>query len=393
MFRFLLLAFFMGVVACSDQDRPPGIASLPDAGTKENPEGGLFDAGFRDGPPPADATGFCGNEFFRVTPEPPNLYFVLDRSGSMLSVAKQGSPMTKYAAIRQASVNMVLELGDRANFGAAVFPGNSIWSECSPGKEVFPTTPGDAPGSFDGGFGPITLSFASAINVQPRGGTPIATTLYALLPILSVLPGRTSVLLATDGGPNCSLQNACGSEDCTWNIEGAKLFGKECSEEYNCCDAELSGGPGKLACLDAQATAAGVAALRDAGIRTYVLGIPGSEFYVAFLEQLATLGGSARSGSPKYYRVDDMAMLGTTLTMIGQKALITCEFTLESTPPDPNFVNVYFDNQIVAYDDNDGWTWTSDTSLRMNGDACDMLERGEVSQVQVVAGCPTQQPR
>lgn len=392
--RLALLTLALVAMACSDDGRPPGISSLPQGGSGGgSSEGGFFDAPFQDGPPPPDAQGLCGNEFFRVTPEPPNLYFVLDRSGSMMDLAAPGASMTKYYAVRQASINMVLELGNRANIGAAVFPGNPSSNECGPGREVLSTRTGDAPNSFDGGFGPVTLAFATAINLNPQGGTPIASTLTGLLPTLSSLPGRTAVLLATDGGPNCSMANECGVDDCTWNIEGAQVFGEYCAGTYNCCSPDILGGPGLRGCLDGQATAASVAALREAGIRTYVVGIPGSQYYDTLLDQLATLGGSARAGSPKYYRVDDMSKLGETLTVITQKALITCEFVLEAAPPDPTFVNVYFDKQTIPYDEADGWTWTTETTLRVNGEACARLERGEVSQVQVVAGCPTQQPR
>jgi len=145
--------------------------------------------------------------------------------------------------------------------------------------------------------------------------------------------------------------------------------------------------------LDSGATIAAVSKLRDAGIRTYVVGIPGSEYYASLLDQLATVGGSARAGSPAYYRVDDIQTLSSTLAQIGYQALLTCEFSLDEPPPDPTFVNVYLDSGLVAYDPEDGWSWTSETSLQLNGEACELLKSGAVGQVQVVAGCPTQTPR
>lgn len=392
--RALFCLSVLALAACSDEERPPGQGLFPpeeDAGAR--PDAPWIDGGFQDGPPPQDASGYCGNQFFDVTPEPPNLYFVIDRSGSMLGFAYPGSDQTKLTAVRIAAMDVIVDLGHRVNVGAAVFPGNPFVNECSVGKEVLSTRPGDMPGTFEGEAGPVAQAFSAATNLPAKGGTPIAATLTLLAPTLRALEGKTAVVLMTDGGPNCSLAHQCGPEDCIWNIEGGQLAGEWCTPSYNCCDPAIPYGPGALSCLDGSATVAAVADLRDAGIRTYVVGIPGSEYYVALLDQLATVGGSARPGATRYYRVDDVTNLGSTLAAIGKRALITCEFSLDQPPPDPDFVNVYLDSTLVPYDEEDGWSWTGDTSLALNGEACDRLESGEVATVQVVAGCPTQQPR
>jgi len=347
----------------------------------------------RDKPPQADASGYCGNHFFAVTPNPPNLYFVLDRSGSMKSTVSADSQVTKYAAVRYASIDVVASLGSAVSVGAAVFPGSPSQDECSVGMQVFPTRRGDQAGSYAGKYGPVTLAFAQAIDVLSNGGTPTAATLRFLLPLLGELKGRTSVLLATDGGPNCSTAFACGAADCTWNIEGAMVSLEKCTPDRNCCDPAMPKGPGLNACLDGVATATAVAALRDAEIRTYVVGIPGSEHYASLLEQLAVLGGTARPTSPRYYQVNDGSELGATLLHIGKLASLSCEFTLNEPPPDPKFVNVYLDQTIIALDPVNGWSWTNPTSLRVNGEACTRIERGDIAQVQVVAGCPSMPPR
>ncbi len=385
----------VAIVACASSDRPPGIESgLSDAGA--GPDGAVvFDAPTGDAPPPPpDASGYCGNQFFQVVQEPPNLYFVIDRSGSMTALAKPPSGTTKYTAVRSACVNLVRQLGSRASFGAAVFPGYPYVDECSAGIQVFPTQRGDAPDSLDGGTGPVTTAFAVATNVVPVGGTPIAATLTTLLPILSALAGKTAVVLATDGGPNCNAVTPCDTQDCIWNIEQDTLpSGLVCTAATNCCSPLLANGPGNRGCLDTSPTVAAVQKLRDAGIRTYVVGIPGSGLYTDLLDQLAVVGGTARAQTPRYYRVDDISMLQGTLSQIGDKALITCQFQLDQPPPEPNLVNVYLDATVVPYDEQNGWSWTSDTQLELHGRACDKLESGEVAQVQVVAGCPTQQPR
>ncbi|PIE06315.1 MAG: hypothetical protein CSA75_00170, partial [Sorangium cellulosum] len=112
-------------VACSNDGRAPSaIFLLPQPDTRpQEGDASLLDTNFPSGPPGPDAAGYCGNQFFRVSQEPPNLYFVLDRSRSMLDKVGLGSSTTKYAAVRKASIDVVVTFGSRANVGAAVFPG------------------------------------------------------------------------------------------------------------------------------------------------------------------------------------------------------------------------------------------------------------------------------
>lgn len=380
--------------ACSGGDRPPpsnGILDRPDDGAAGSHDGGvLFDVSQSEGPPAPDASGLCGNQLFRVAPEAPNLYFVLDRSGSMAE-SPPGQSFDKYTLMRMALLDVARTLGNRARFGVAVFPSSALTTGCEAGGEVFSTHLGDPPGDKDKD-GPVTTAIATATASSPRGGTPTAETLAVLYPILTALQGKTAVVLATDGAPNCNLARTCTPAECTYNIEGVTVNGDRCTPSHNCCDPNISQGPGGLGCVDGVATTSAVQELRDAGIRTYVVGIPGSTYYGALLDQLATIGGSARPGSPRYYQVDDMTALSTVLEQIGTKELVTCDFVLDVVPPDRTMVNVYFDQEVVAYDETNGWAWTGDTTLSFRGEACAKLKSGTVVQVQVVAGCPTKQP-
>jgi hypothetical protein len=243
--------------------------------------------------------------------------------------------------------------------------------------------------------GPVTKAFAAAINVYPIGGTPIASTLEVIRPTLSALSGKTVVILATDGGPNCNSTNPCSAKDCIWCVEGTVMANHQCSSSFNCCDPSLvsSTTPVYQGCLDAADTVAAVQVLRNSGIRTFIVGIPGSGPYASILDQLAVIGGTALATEPKYYRVDDVAKLSSILSVIGNQALITCEFTLDSAPPQKDLVNVYLDQDIVTYDETNGWAWTGAQSLSLRGTACQKLESGAYKQVQVVAGCPTELPK
>jgi hypothetical protein len=381
------------LLACSGRDRAPlsGGWDPGQGGTAgQSDGGGLIDVASPDGPPPPDAQGLCGNFFFKVSPEPPNLYFVLDRSGSMLE--KSGlSGLNRYDAVRFAVLEVERTLRDRAAYGVTLFPGNPVGNGCATGTEVFETRLGD-PMTLQGD-GPVIKALASAINHEPVGGTPTSKTLSLLVPKVKALKGKTAVVLATDGGPNCNGDISCGTSECTYNIENGYLDGKLCTGQYNCCDPNIIGGPGDLMCVDSIHTIEAVQALRDAGIRTFVVGIPGSAYYATLLNQLAVIGGSARPAQPYYFKIDDMNELSSTLLQIGTRMLLTCTFVIDQPPPDTELVNVYFDGEALAYDEDDGWTWTSDTSLTVHGEACKRLEDGLVGNVQVVAGCPTKQPR
>lgn len=342
-------------------------------------------------PPRPDASGYCGNDIIPTIANPPNLYFVIDRSGSMGDIVEGKSKST---SLEIAVVDLVRRLGARARIGAAVFPGHDPTSSCRPGVEVFPATIGDPLSYIDSGKdGPITLQFASAIHAAPFGGTPTGPTLENLLPNLTTLEGKTYVILATDGGPNCNPDAQCGALTCIPNIEA--LPG--CSQtSRNCCTNETYG---RVNCLDATRTVRAVQALREEGIITYVIGLPGAEgdvgteIYSWLLDEMAVAGGAAREGPPKYFAVDKMSELREMLASIGAEIIATCDYTLERAPKERGKVNVYFDTTIVPRDAANGWDWTGDASLSLRGEACAEVKSGAVGQVQIVVGCPTEEPK
>src|SRR5262249_15143549 len=128
------------------------------------------------GPPAPDAPGVCGNVVHQIIVDAPNLYFVLDASGSMA-----GAP---YNTVRVAAVDLVRKLGPLVNVGGAVFPRYANVDPCHVGGEVFPVTPGDP---ITGEDGPTTTGFLKATLAAPAGGTPTAATLVALTPTLKAL--------------------------------------------------------------------------------------------------------------------------------------------------------------------------------------------------------------
>jgi hypothetical protein len=105
---------------------------------------------------------------------------------------------------------------------------------------------------------------------------------------------------------------------------------------------------------------------------------------------MAEVGGTAREGLRKYYPVEDTAELEASLKSIAASVAITCEIALDYEPPDPDYVNVYFDGVLLEYDPSDGWEWAESGHVLIRGEACDQLSGGDVLEVQVVAGCKTE---
>jgi hypothetical protein len=349
-------------IACGSPERPP---PLPDPTVNEGGAAGAGGAGGGGGcvedaasPPSPDAQGLCGNTFLQATSDPPNVYFVIDRSGSMQEIV---DGRMKWDAVASALVALVRRLGSQVNVGAAVFPGPQTNPDqgCSTGAEVFPTRPGDP---LENGVctvdGEVTRAFSRSISLPsggvPLGGTPTAATLRRLIPTLAALPGRTVVILATDGGPNCNENAACDEGKCIPNIERAP----GCDPGVNCCSPAL-GGPGS--CLDDLATVGAIADLARRGIKTYVLGIPGTAPYATLLEELARTGGTTRpaGSSAGYYDVEHLTELDGILASIGSTVLLSCHIHLDTAPREMSLVNVYLDRQLVPYGAPHGWIWTN----------------------------------
>jgi len=367
------------VVACGDQ-APPFISDPVPSDAQA-----ASDVGFGETPAPTcnagKDLGVCACTEIGFLTDAPNLYFVLDRSGSM-------DTNGKWSTIRIVVAQVMKSLGPRANFGVAIFPNPNDSDTCAPGAQVMSVRAGDAPA---GTQGPTTSAMLAVTAAPPEGGTPTAATLNGLLPTLSALPGRTFVILATDGGPNCNAQATCDSTMCTYNIENAQ--GCPTNGAPNCCAQTPQDQLAQLSCLDAQPTIDAVTAIGKAGIPTYVIGVPGSAPYASLLDNLAAAGGTARTNEPLYYAVDstDEAALTAALAQIAAKITATCTLTLAQPPPDPTHVNVYFDNQPVPADPVNGWTLSGST-VTLVGSACDEVMSGAVLNVRVVAGCPTVQP-
>ncbi|MDB5216840.1 MAG: CglB [Myxococcaceae bacterium] len=367
----LLVGVAVGIAACGTSHPPPAGDGNGGSLPRADPQLGGGDGGAR---PPGcgvkDDGSACNCIDVPLFADPPNVYFVLDRSLSMRESAK-------WEHVRTTVGRVLRDIGPRASFGATVFPGLSDDS-CGPSQEVMSLRPGDPPSSVDG---PTTSFLLNATDTIPKGGTPTATALRDVLQRLQGVPGKTFVVLATDGGPNCNAALSCDYSTCIPNIEEAP--GCSAAGPTSCCS-------GPEQCLDSAATTAAVASLKSSGVPVYVVGIPGSAFYAALLDDLATAGGTAQAGSAKYFRVDvagDVELLAT-LRRVLAKIVATCTFTLRDPPADPALVNVYLDEVVEPKDATNGWTLEGSV-VTLRGNACARVMNGDVLGVRVIAGCPS----
>jgi hypothetical protein len=374
---------FLAFAACGSE-RPPvgegGIATTPASGG----DGNYFELDGGATAPPGCGTTPDGTQCDCVDVplfvDPPTLYFVLDRSGSM-------SANDKWNQVRVTVGTIMRSLGPRANFAAAMFPGSSSTATdvCVPGAEIMSARPGDPPSATDG---PTTTTLLDVTRVLPGGGTPTGATLDVVRTQIAKIPGKVYIILATDGAPNCNANAACGYDECQLNIEGADGCPKE--GPNNCCEPPDGY---RENCNDSQSTLGAIATLRTIGAPVYVVGLPGAEAYSNLLDQMAVAGGTALATSPRYFAVDtaNQAVMLAALKKIAAAITGTCTFDLKEAPSSPDHVNVYLDEQVLPYEPVNGWTIDGKT-VSLVGDACNRVKNGDVLDVRIIAGCPRVEP-
>lgn len=375
--------------ACQEEARPPPAAAPSPAPTEP---ASLVEPG--EAPTPATMSP-CGATTAKLEFVRPNLYFAIDASGSMTDAIPPGesanyapgtAPYSRYAALAVAIQSLLARVGHRVNYGATLFPRGA--DTCDAGEEIRALGAGDDVSfALSGELGPELRSFMFYIRRRaPDGATPVALALDALASPLAAAGPNTYVFLATDGGPNCNPAYGCGVDTCMPNLEKLRLTAElVCDDTLNCCDETLFG---PANCLDSEGSLGAVRRLAAAGVKTIVIGMPGSEIYGDVLDQLAVAGGSPRPDAPHYYRVSDAEALQATVSALGLTVAMSCTIQLSEPPPDPTLVNLLFDGELIPNDPVDGWTFADERTVVVQGAACALLEAGQVLQADVIAGCP-----
>lgn len=396
-------------VACSEAPRPP-----PFAGGGAGSEGGAGPIHVGDGdpevepdcegPPSPDTTTLCGEQVVPVVVSKPTLYFVVDVSGSMAEPLSTGDPddaVTKLQASQAALLSLTLEHGHRIHFGLATFPGPDEDEDaligCGAGQQTFEVREGDPLLCLNRPGGDVHAAFETAVSkLQATGGTPLSSTLLALTDTILDLPRPASIVLLTDGAPNCNAEVHCSAADCIPNLEGGALPSGYCDETFNCCDSSevtemdlpFIGVPEAM-CVDRDASLSAIEAFARAGIRTFVVGVPGSDAYRELMNSFAQAGETARDDEVRYFDVRAVDELSESLAEIGAETSLGCSVELEHELVAPELLNVYFDAELVPMDANQGWTLSGTTEVTFHGAACQQIEAGQVAQMHLISGCPS----
>jgi hypothetical protein len=339
-----------------------------------------------------DGLDQCGVTSVEATISAANLLLVIDKSSSM-DDQPAGFELKKWDALKAALEPALTAVQNEMSFGLLLYPFGEqaeIPLECFDGCCEVPTGPAALEVGVEQGAGSVAKIMDALRATTPGGGTPTAAALAAALGYFTDgdgkdLKGDRYVLLATDGGPNCGPRDTtCGPEQCTPNLDGLCP-----ADQSNCCDGEGS------YCLDDAAVIQQIQALAQAGVATFVIGIPGSETYADYLNAFASAGGVPNpTGTPAYYAVSaegGVDGLAQTFSDITTHLVRSCQVELGPSAPDKRLVNVAVDCEVVPFDEGAGWDIDSETptTLRLAGETCQRVKHEGARRIDVVYGCPT----
>jgi hypothetical protein len=360
-------------------------------------------AGTSTGGTPADSCDIsktlpnCQESTQTATMRTVNMLILLDKSGSM-GKPGLGSTTSKWDVMKSALNTALGRARLTMNFGLDLFPKADVAASCT-GEACCQTANLIDPLPVPVGPGTDTVPLISAAlaATTPAGGTPMAAALSRALDYYTTgdgkgLKGDKYVLLVTDGGPNCDTAKvpSCEMDKCTRNLDPDP----NCNQAANCCSTSALA----VNCLDDVTVNTAIQNLALGGIKTIVVGIPGSDPYVQYLDEFAQSGGMAQTGATTaYYAVADSAGeqgLADTLHAITVDLVKSCVITYTKPPDDPELVNVLVDCNIVPKDPvagGDGSSWTLDTTamtITLAGPICDYIINTGATRVDYVFGCP-----
>jgi Mg-chelatase subunit ChlD len=400
-----LLGTYLCVASCSQSDDDDDGAASNRGGTQTQTQAGssssnvsgslnLGGSTSNEQPPQAGAGAAtvsrddaCATSSDATEALPPVVQLVVDTSGSMdwppgwapTSPDDSKPPgATKWEITRDALLAAVAELDADVGLGASFFP--SVAQEgdtCLRNEQAVPIA------LLGESSSEARLAWESAVaEVVPEGATPThGAYLFGVEQLTGTkLEGTRVILLITDGTPTCTLACECTEDNVP--VDSQPLI-DEASEAF------------------------------ANGVRTFVIGSPGSEETREVLSELASEGGTARSdcdnAGPDYCHFDmttepDLAKgLADALKQIGM-SLRSCEYPIPAPPAgqalDPTLVNVLYtpdgaDTETIARDPssndcNEGWQYAADGEhIVLCGQACERVRDEPNGTVEVLFGCET----
>ena len=320
-----------------------------------------------DAPPP----DVCSPRVLPASPSSVEVLLLTDRSTSMERdlLGGAGAPR-RWDVLREALAATLPRYQDRIAMGLQFFPGTDASGICAVGAapDLVPALAQSLP---------ILLRFSRS---EPNGRTPTWLGVQSAGRYLAwrAAPRRfRSILLATDGAPNCN--GALDGARCTCTALGG-TGQQQCEDDPSLC-------------LDDGRTVAEVARLAAQGIPTYVVGIDGDNQpeLITVLSQLAVAGGrpNLAPGARPYYSVRRPEELTAAFEQI-QRQVSRCVFGVGAGVSERDAVALTLGGAAVARDPSrrEGWDWADAerSTLTLFGGACERASAGAAAVVLTV-GC------
>lgn len=286
--------------------------------------------------------GMCPSLDEVLLPQIPTFQLVVDQSGSMDEPFDNGD--TRWEAMENTLVGtdgVVTQLQSNIRFGISLYNGGG-----GPGGGSCPDVNTLAP----------QLDAADEIGgllaaEQPGGETPTGESIEEITTDLlaDTWEGEKVMVLTTDGEPD-----TCAIPDPEEGPETDQVRG---------------------VAVDA------VAAAFDAGIRTFVISV-GTDIAEEHLQDLANAGVGRQADDPDapFYVANDTASLVAAFDDI-VLGLRPCEFSLADPVPAglEDLCSVTVNDVEFPFDDAEGWVVQDETTLDLQGAACDAIQEGIVA--------------
>lgn len=298
---------------------------------------------------------------------PLRIMLLVDKSGSMEEAGLDGQ---KWSSAVNALTQVTNQLQGVAEFGLALFPeGDAFSASCDRGQvEVAPAR-----------NNAVRIQNAME-STDPGGGTPTGASVAEVHRWLVANPSETTslVILATDGVPNCNAQLSPATCFCPVAPCPGSLVACCQNDPRECCLQNAA------QCLDDDASVSAVRAMFNSGVRTYVIGLPGSEDPTDVLSRMAEAGGTNAGGGRAYYRPTSTQGLVDDMTDIVQSNR-SCRFDLSAAPNDPQLMEVTLDGSVVPRDPGRraGWDLVGTRGVELFGAACRTLRTGTQHDISV----------
>ena len=368
------LASILSSSACSSDEKKqetpvdPNASPYPDGNTGE-----IFNP---DETGSGGAEQFCAGQEAGTELAPSIIELLVDTSLSMDETAP-GSRRSKWLETRQAMLGAIDVMPGTAAIGVVFYPDVEVGA-----MPCFDSQADVAIQSLGGTSSTQRSQISDAFGKEsPRGSTPTHDAYkYALTQVAAATqPGQRYLVLITDGTPTYAL--------------GCKGSGNQ----------QDPADPTPL--IPEAASALG------RGIKTFVVGSPGSESARKSLSQMAEAGGTSKPGcshnGPNYCHFDMTQQPDFTVALrdaLGSISGLALSCAYDIPPPpsgsmlDPAKVNVLFkpengEREVLLQSSSgcsDGWQYSPNgKQIQLCGDTCDRVKSSS-GQVSLQFGCSTQ---